>query len=119
MKTYAIVEMEDDGTYTIMKQSISLMDLQHSSLDGEHFPSVYISRDDIFGVLADRAVWSDADKETIEKELDSAWEKIKVIPDQDMEQIATKLQDNLVAYGGYWGFISDWLDDRDITIPMK
>lgn len=116
---YALINLKDDGTYTVLKQSISLSDLQHTALDGETFPSVYVTRDDILAVLEDKADWSEADKEVINKEIDAAWEQIKAIPDKDMERLASKLQDALVAYGGYWDFISDWLDERNITITMK
>jgi hypothetical protein len=117
---YALIEMNDDGTvYKVLKKSYSLLDLSHESLDEESYPSVFVSREDLLTVLEDQIEDNEEDESLIEKRVDEMWEQIKVIPDEDMQRLASKLQDALVEHGGYWDFLEDWLDERGITIEEK
>lgn len=116
-KMFAIVELNDDGTvYKILKKSYSLLDLSHESLDGESYPSVFVSREDLLSVLEDQIEDNEEDESLIEKKVDEMWKMIDAIPEGEMIHLASKIQDQLVEYGGYWDFLEDWLEEQGYTI---
>jgi hypothetical protein len=116
----ALVELNEDGSYTVLKQGITVMDLQHTALDDDLFPSVFVSRDDLYAALLkvegydeeDDAAPSEQDK------LRAVKERIDEISEDDMIELCSKFQDHVVEYGGYWEWIGDWLDDHGMVIPI-
>jgi hypothetical protein len=117
---YALVEMNEDGTvYKVLKKSYNLLDLSHSSFDGESYPSVLLSREDLLSVLEDQIEDNEEDETRIEKRVDEMWERIKTIPDEDMIRLASKLGEALVGNGGYWDYLEDWLNERGFTVEKN
>lgn len=119
--TYAIVELTKEGGYTVIKKGEMLSDLVHTAIDGEFFPSVFVSRDDLFATILRDLNLSDeySGSPLMQDELRAAKEKIDAISEEDMIHMANKLQDHLVEYGGYWDWLREWVDRQGITINAK
>ena len=117
--TFAVVELHEDGTHTILKQRHTLSDLTHTALDGEFFPSVFVSRDDLTMALLKENGIDDPKEESPARQdqIRAVEEQIKAISDDDMERLCSKLQDHLVEYGGYWEWLAGRLDTHNITLP--
>lgn len=119
--TFAVVELQDGGGYLILKQRLTLSDLMHTALDGEGFPSVFVSRDDLRGAFLRENYIDDPDEESPARqdEIRAVVERINVISDDDMERLCSKLQDHLVEYGGYWDWLGEWLNTNNFTLPEE
>jgi len=119
---YAVVELHDEGKYTIIKQGNTLSELQHTALDGDSYPSVFVSKEDLYWVLVDASGNDETyglDQNLIPENLREPKEQIDKISDQDMIRLSHKLQDHLVSYGGYWDYLLDWLNERGIKTPQN
>jgi len=117
--TFAVVELNDEGGYVILKQCPCLSDLTHISLDGYCFPSVFVSRDDLAVSLLMEHCIDDPDRASpaLQDEIRAVQEQINAISDDDMERLCSKLQDHLVENGGYWDWLQQWLKDHNLTLP--
>lgn len=117
MYKYAVVKIGDDGKIVeTIKEGYGLMDIQHGSLDGLIYPSVFVSKEDLLSILEDQIEDNEKDESRIEKRIDEMWKNIEAIPEHEMIHLASKLQDQLVEYGGYWDFLEEWLKDHGYTI---
>ena len=120
MYKYALVKLDGEGrVIETLKSGRSLLDLSHAALDGQSYPSVFVSREDLLAVLENKIEDNEEDESRIDQRIDEMWERIKDISDNDMIRLASKLQDALVEHGGYWDYLEDWLDDRGITVKEK
>lgn len=119
--TYAVVELRKEGGYLILKERPTLSDLTHMALDGDGFPSVFVSRDDLTGALLRDNNIDDPDNTSPaqQDEIRAVTEKINAISDDDMEHLCSKLQDHLVENGGYWEWLGEWLKDHNLTLPEE
>ena len=120
--TFAVVELHEDGTQTILKQRYTLSDLTRAALDGEFFPSVFVSHEDlIIALLRDNGIDNleglEGESPARQDEIRVITEKINAISDGDMEHLCSKLQDHLVEHGGYFDWLAEWLKTRNITLP--
>jgi hypothetical protein len=102
--TIALVELKEDGGYVILKQGITLMDLQHTALDNDLFPSVFVSRDDLYAALLkvegydeeDDAAPSEQDK------LRAVKERIDAINEDDMIELLLSMAGIGNGFGTGW-----------------
>lgn len=117
--TFAVVELRDGGGYLILKERPTLSDLMHTALDGDGFPSVFVSRDDLIGALLKENSIDDRDAESPARqdEIRAVVERINAISDNDMEHLCWKLQDHLVENGGYWEWLGEWLKTNNFALP--
>jgi len=119
--TFAVVELRDEGGYLILKKRHTLSDLMRTALDGDGFPSVFVSRDDLTGALLRENGIDDPDVESPARqdEIRAVVERINAISDDDMERLCSKLQDHLVENGGYWEWLGEWLNTNNFTLPEE
>lgn len=94
---YIVAEI-DGGLTKVLKEADSLVELSRMDIDPGIFPSVFVSRDDIYRALYDEIYEDEGDEEREEER----YCDVSKITDQEMTDICANLQDYYVEFGTYW-----------------